>query len=173
MKNEHLPIFGIGPMLCYPLAVLTAAATYLSYKGIIPGRIDIPWVKTLMTVLGILLILEGLALFVGADIGGKLVKSIKDNHLKTNGSYRFVRNPCYCLYLLGCTGVHLIAHNPYLLILSVVYYVWMSVVLINTEEKWLADLYGEEYKDYCRRVNRLIPWPSSFMSTKMRKCRHR
>ena len=48
--------------------------------------------------------------------------------------------------------------NKYLLVLSGIYYVVMSVVIRNTEEKWLTDLYGEEYRDYCRRVNRLIPW---------------
>lgn len=34
----------------------------------------------------------------------------------------------------------------------------LTVLLKQTEEKWLSDLYGEEYKDYCRRVNRCIPW---------------
>jgi len=29
--------------------------------------------------------------------------------------------------------------------------------MINTEEKWLKDLYGKEYIDYCKEVNRCIP----------------
>ncbi len=28
----------------------------------------------------------------------------------------------------------------------------------NTEEKWLLELYGIEYANYCKRVNRCIPW---------------
>ena len=31
-------------------------------------------------------------------------------------------------------------------------------VLKNTEEKWLSELYGQEYLDYCKKVNRCIPW---------------
>lgn len=31
------------------------------------------------------------------------------------------------------------------------------VILINTEEKWLKDLYGKEYEDYLQRVYRCIP----------------
>ena len=27
-----------------------------------------------------------------------------------------------------------------------------------TEEKWLSDLYGSEYGEYCKRVNRCWPW---------------
>ena len=26
------------------------------------------------------------------------------------------------------------------------------------EEKWLRDMYGKEYEDYCKRVNRCWPW---------------
>ena len=159
-NKKHLPIFGIGPVLCFIPAAITAVAVFLSAKGIIPGKVDITWLCRVMTILGILLIAEGIALFFCADLGGKLQDNIKENRLKTNGSYRFVRNPCYCLYLLGCTGAHLISHNPYLLILSVIYYIWMTVILRRTEEKWLTDLYGAEYEEYCKRVNRLIPWPS-------------
>jgi len=35
----------------------------------------------------------------------------------------------------------------------------MTAMLIPTEEKWLHDLYGQEYLDYCTRVNRCLPWP--------------
>jgi hypothetical protein len=34
----------------------------------------------------------------------------------------------------------------------------MIIVLKKTEEKWLYKMYGEEYLDYCKRVNRCIPW---------------
>jgi protein-S-isoprenylcysteine O-methyltransferase Ste14 len=36
----------------------------------------------------------------------------------------------------------------------------MTVVLKNTEEKWLLDLYGKEYEEYKKRVNRCIPFRS-------------
>ena len=28
----------------------------------------------------------------------------------------------------------------------------------NTEEKWLTEHFGKEYINYCKRVNRAIPW---------------
>ena len=34
----------------------------------------------------------------------------------------------------------------------------MTVALKNTEEKWLLELYGQEYTEYKQRVNRCIPW---------------
>jgi protein-S-isoprenylcysteine O-methyltransferase Ste14 len=29
--------------------------------------------------------------------------------------------------------------------------------MIKTEEKWLTDLYGKDYLDYTKKVNRFIP----------------
>lgn len=52
------------------------------------------------------------------------------------------------------------AGNFILLILPFVYWIFMTVLMKNTEEKWLSELYGDEYAAYCRRVNRCIPFPS-------------
>ena len=38
------------------------------------------------------------------------------------------------------------------------YWIFMTVLMKCTEEKWLKNLYGGEYEEYCRRVNRCIPW---------------
>ncbi len=157
-KKDHLPLYGIGPALCYPMAVLTAVGIYLSVKGYISGTIKNPTIQLILKIIGVILIVEGVLLFFGADLNGKLQDNIRQNQLKTNGSYQFVRNPCYCLFLLGCTGAILIAHNMLLLILPAVFYVWMTAVLKRTEEKWLSERYGKEYSLYCKRVNRCIPW---------------
>lgn len=157
-RKNHLPLYGIGPALCFPMAVLSAVGIWLAGRGVIPGAIGNPVVNWILTIFGILLILEGLALFFGADLNGNLQENIKANRLKTNGSYKFVRNPCYCLFLLGCTGALCIAHNAVLLILPFVFWAEMTIVLIHTEEKWLKNLYGQEYIDYCKKVNRCIPW---------------
>ncbi len=34
----------------------------------------------------------------------------------------------------------------------------MTITLINSEEKWLLDLYGADYEAYKIKVNRCIPW---------------
>lgn len=157
-KKKHLPLYGIGPALCFPMALVTAVCIWLAKKGYIPGEINNIVVKWVLFIVGILLIIEGVVLFFGADLNGNLQKNIKANQLKTNGSYKFVRNPCYCLFLFGCTGTILIFVNWVLLVLPFLFWLEMTIVLKNTEEKWLANLYGQEYADYCKRVNRCIPW---------------
>lgn len=157
-KKEHLPLLGIGPALCFSMVIITVVAIILSVKKIIPGQISNNVFNIIFWVIGILLIIEGVVLYFCADIGSNLVDDIKANNLKTTGSYKFVRNPCYVMFLFVCTGAIFISHNILLFILPFLFWIEMTVVLIHTEEKWLRDLYGQEYIDYCRRVNRCIPW---------------
>ena len=157
-ERKHLPLYGIGPALCFSMALVTAVCIWLANKGFIPGKIDNKVIRLVFLIIGIALIVEGIVLFFGADLNGNLQENIKANRLKTNGSYKFVRNPCYCLFLLGCTGALLIFANWILLVLPFLFWALMTVVLVNTEEKWLTNLYGQEYTNYCKRVNRCIPW---------------
>lgn len=39
-EKKHLPLYGIGPILCYPIAVLTVIGIILSVKGVIPGAVS-------------------------------------------------------------------------------------------------------------------------------------
>lgn len=74
-----------------------------------------------------------------------------------DGVYSIVRNPIYSAFYLLCLGIILVENNLILLIIPVLGYVYMTIILKNTEEKWLYTLYGEKYKEYCKKVNRCIP----------------
>ena len=55
-------------------------------------------------------------------------------------------------------GISLMWHNCFMIAMIPIDWVILTVVLKKTEEKWLLDLYGEEYENYKSRVNRCIPW---------------
>lgn len=159
MKDRtHLPIFGVGPFLCGGMVLFTGALIALAAFDIIPFSFTNETVKAMLLLVGILFIVFGMFLFFGADFGGALTEDIKHNRLKTNGTYSLVRNPCYCLFFYGCIGAVFMAHNPFLFVIPVILWVAMRIVLKKTEEKWLLEMYGEEYTAYCQRVNRCIPW---------------
>ena len=88
----------------------------------------------------------------------ELDEAITENKLQTKGIYSYVRNPMYSGWWILLSGIILMWHNWVMLILPVIDWVIMTIAIINTEEKWLLDLYGEEYADYKKRVNRFIPW---------------
>lgn len=57
-----------------------------------------------------------------------------------------------------CTGIVFMHSNIVLMFLPFVYWLFMTILMKCTEEKWLLKLYGQEYIAYCKRVNRCIPW---------------
>ena len=64
----------------------------------------------------------------------------------------------YSGWWLLITGISLMWHNIFLIPVFFINWGIMTVVLKATEEKWLRELYGQEYEDYCKRVNRCIPF---------------
>lgn len=155
MGKQRLPIFGVGPIYGAIIIILTVVGILLQTNGIITSG-TFSGLKLPFLIIGILVIIFGVIIFVRGQID--LADNIQKNNLATTGVYANVRNPLYSAFMLVCTGALFCANNLWLLILSIIYWILMTVLLKNTEEKWLRDLYAQEYIDYCKRVNRCIPW---------------
>ena len=157
-EENHLPIYGPGPVFGGVVAVLTLGAFLMRNAPFLAaGQLSGGW-RTLFIVLGAICILTGIALWVYAVPISKIDDGILGNHLVTTGAYALVRNPIYSAIMIACIGVLLIAGNLYFLVLPFLYWFFLTILLKNTEEKWLRNLYGQEYEAYCRRVNRCWPW---------------
>lgn len=156
-KHKHLPMIGVGPLIVMPQLIVTVIAIILSEMRMIYSM-QIRGLKIPFTIIGIMLILLGVWMWVSSNFKSKIDVCIKENHLATTGVYSMVRNPIYSAFFLVCIGAFLIEANIILFIFPVVYYVYMTALLIRTEEKWLSELYGQEYEEYCKSVNRCIPW---------------
>ena len=157
MKKNTLPIFGIGPIYVVSCLLLTAFGLFLKKKGFLNGG-DLPGLKSEAMRIGFMLIFIGVALWIYAVLIQRISKEISSGHLVTIGIYSIVRNPIYLAFLCVCTGILITAHNVYLLIIPVVLYIFLTVLMKQTEEKWLLDKFGLEYIEYCKHVNRVIPW---------------
>ena len=70
-----------------------------------------------------------------------------------------MRNPMYSGWWMLFAGICLQWHNVWALLTVPVNWALLTIVLKLTEEKWLLDLYGQDYADYMKRVNRCIPRP--------------
>lgn len=157
MKKNTLPVFGVGPIYAVSCLLLTAFGLFLKKKGFLNGG-DLPGLKSVSMFIGGLLIFIGVALWIYAVIIQRISKEISSGHLVTTGIYSIVRNPIYLAFLCVCTGILVTAHNLYLLIFPVVLYIFLTVLMKQTEEKWLLDKFGSKYIEYCKHVNRVIPW---------------
>lgn len=157
-KNKnHLLFMGVGPLYVFVIIALTVVGIVLSESGFFDvGKFD--FLRIPFAVIGTVLIALGLFFWIGANFGSKIDDHIRSNTLAQTGVYAYVRNPIYSAFLMFCTGALLWANNVCLLVLPIVYWIFLTVLMKCTEEKWLLELHGEEYVQYCRRVNRCIPW---------------
>ena len=157
MKKNTLPVFGVGPVYAVSCLLLTAFGLFLKKKGFLNGG-ELPGLKSVSMFIGGLLIFIGVALWIYAVIIQRISKEISNGNLVTTGIYSIVRNPIYLAFLCVCTGILVTAHNVYLLIFPVVFYIFLTILMKQTEEKWLLEKFGTEYAEYCKHVNRVIPW---------------
>ncbi len=155
--KKHLSVYGIGPVYVISISVLTCLALLLDHFQILPGFHTLFWNKY-GKIVAVFCILSGAVFWFNAVVIMQLGKHIRENQLVTTGVYAWVRNPIYTALMLIMCGLIFWNGNLCLIPLCLFYYGLMTVLVKFTEEKWLADLYGKAYLDYCRCVNRCIPW---------------
>ncbi len=162
MKNynkdgQKLPLFGIGPYMIFGMGLVSLIGIILFGYVFKIGILETPWI-IVFRIIGALLIISGVFIwFIGA-VRSDMDDHIESNKLKTNGIYAWVRNPMYSGWWIAISGITLMWHNVWMLIFPVINWIIMTITLINSEEKWLLDLYGAEYETYKTKVNRCIPW---------------
>ena len=163
MKNyvkagQKLPLYGVGPMIVFGMGMVTAIGIILFAYVWKTGALEGPWVPA-CRIAGALLIVTGLAVwFIGA-LRSDMDASIAENRLQTGGIYAWVRNPMYSGWWMLFAGICLQWHDIWSLLTIPVNWMILTTAVKHTEEKWLLDLYGQNYADYMKRVNRCIPWP--------------
>ena len=156
-EGQKLPLYGVGPYIVYAMVGLTILGIILFCYVLKIGSLGVPWIYLFRITGGILMLLGAFIWFTGALRSG-MDDNIADNKLKTDGIYAWVRNPMYSGIWIFNFGLRLMWYNACLVPIVVINWLIMTIALKNTEEKWLLELYGNEYTEYKKRVNRCIPW---------------
>lgn len=156
-EKNHLPLLGVGPVIIAGQILITVIGLIASYHGYFgAGKIEL--LNIPLKIVGVGLMAFGFFLNYSAKHNSKLFEMVAENKLITTGVYSIIRNPVYSAVLLACTGAVCISNNLILFFVPVICWIYMTIFLKLTEEKWLTDLYGGEYIEYCKKVNRCIPW---------------
>ena len=156
-EGQKLPLYGVGPYIVYGMAAVTAVGIILFSYVFRIGTLSSPWTYIFRISGGFLIAIGATVWFIGALRSG-MDENIAENKLKTDGIYAWVRNPMYSGWWFMITGISLMWVNVWILITPFINWLIMTIALKRTEEKWLLDLYGEEYVAYLRQMNRCIPW---------------
>ena len=82
----------------------------------------------------------------------------RGTELRTDGIYRFTRNPIYLGGFIACAGSCLVAIHPLNILLFCIA-VAVHLGIVRREEEFLERRFGERWLEYKRRVPRFIGAP--------------
>ena len=88
--------------------------------------------------------------------GGGPGVAIPPDRIVEQGIYRWVRNPMYLGHLIYFSGVVLALGSWIAAVVFALHVIWFHQ-RVRADERHLEELFGEEYRGYCRRVKRWIP----------------
>lgn len=151
-----MPAFGVGPVYVLVSALLTAAALVLDHLGVYAIRLR-GYGRTFFLALGVLSIVVGVVLWVWAVLFGKILRHAEEGKLVTTGVYAAVRHPVYSAFFFLFSGLLCTRANLSLLVFPVLLWMFLTVLMKKTEERWLFERFGEEYVRYAARTNRVFP----------------
>lgn len=72
----------------------------------------------------------------------------------TDGWFAYARNPYYLWDSGFFVGLSLAFNNQYILWMTIPFFVALDRIVVPGEEANLTQLFGDEYKAYCRKVKR-------------------
>ncbi len=122
----------------------------------------IPWYRTTLFLLGVTLILLGVALrwYAIWTLGNYFTRDVAvstDQAVVQNGPYRYIRHPAYSGTFLTMVGVGLAMTNWASLVALLTCVLLGHMYRVRVEEKALIHAIGRPYVEYMHRTRRFIP----------------
>jgi protein-S-isoprenylcysteine O-methyltransferase Ste14 len=153
-QNLAHPNIKIQPPL---LALLHVVLAFL-LTWLIPLPLVVP--PVLQTV-GFLLVILGFLLGVAALIafrraGTTLQPRGRVAHLVTSGIYGFTRNPVYLGFIFIVIGISLDSSSYWGILLAPVLVLLFNQLVIQPEEEYLTQRFGEQFTSYIGKVRRWL-----------------
>lgn len=152
--DNGMNIVGQGMKIMLLAVPFAAIAFWLAIK--MPDVVRIPGPGNYRIIAGLVFLVPGLALWLSAVT--QLLIGFPQGKLVTAGAYGVCRNPIYSSFALFLIpGLSLIFGTWSYLFISVALYIGV-VSFIRKEEEQLTRIFGDQYKAYKSKVNRMIPF---------------
>jgi protein-S-isoprenylcysteine O-methyltransferase Ste14 len=155
----------IMPMVTWPPI---AYIIYLNRDLLLQFKIQMPFIVhligfVLLILGGILQIWTGLLLGILGLMGLPEVSKKVEGRLITEGPFSIVRHPTYLAHTLMFSGVFFITEVLAVGVITILDMLIINFLVIPLEEKELIERFGEQYRDYMKRVrSRFLPLKKFF-----------
>jgi len=112
------------------------------------------YLGALLSIFGIWLVICCRKLFLKVET--EITPFKESTALIEEGPYAFSRNPIYLGMLLVLLGLCLQLNDPLPFLVPLLFFAWVSFYFVLPEEKMMAEVHGEKFKNYCSRVRRWL-----------------
>jgi protein-S-isoprenylcysteine O-methyltransferase Ste14 len=106
--------------------------------------------------LGYVLLVPGLVLWASAVI--QLLIGFPQGKLVTSGAYGIVRNPIYSSAALFILPAVALLTQTWVYFVPSIFLITGVLIFIGKEERQLTEVFGDIYRNYTARVDRLVPF---------------
>ncbi len=98
-------------------------------------------------------------LTIGLDyiIRGGRNRRVYAEDLVTGGVFAHCRNPLYVGNFLLLLGVGFASNSQLYFYVAIPFFIFAYAAIIAAEENFLRNKFGQQFEDYCSRVNRVVP----------------
>lgn len=113
-------------------------------------------------IIGLVITIAGQAIRA-ATIGlAYIIRGGKDNKvyaedLVTSGIFAHCRNPLYVGNILMIAGVGILSNSLLYVIIMIPFFLFIYQAIVLAEENFLRNKFGQQFNNYCSRVNRWFP----------------
>ncbi len=147
----------VARTIAFPLVIFTVFFGCWRLDRVFGWRgVEIPWLGLPLLLAGLAIILWTNGLFFSLGEGTAHPFAAKTQRLVIAGPYRYVRNPMMWGAGALISGTALWVGSAGLWIALAVFLTFINLFVPFYEERDMERRFGEEYRDYCRRVPRWL-----------------
>ena len=109
----------------------------------------------IITILG--QVTRGATIGLAYIIRGGKNKKVYAEDLVTTGIFNHCRNPLYVGNILMIAGVGVLSNSLLYVFIMIPFFLFIWQAIVLAEENFLRNKFGEQFNNYCARVNRWLP----------------
>lgn len=151
-----MTIFGIGPILAIISMLYLFLTLYLTGRN--PLVFEIRFINSrILILLGSILLIAGI-LFLIFTLN-TFYSKYKEGVLITVGTFSLCRNPIYSSFIVFIIPAISLLLNSWLSLTTSFFMYILFKILIRKEYDFLKEKFGEQYNEYEKQVNEILPFP--------------